>query len=840
MSTPGGTAGAVAVAGPWRSRPAVRIGALTAGIAAAAIAAYLGTYGPALPVGRADALPAGLLAVAFAVTEGFVVHLRTRRGGHAISVSEAPMVVGLLFVAPVPLILARVVGSVVGLVLVRRQRGLKLLFNTCLLALQAVAATAVFDAVGGGVHTGPRGWLAAYLTMFTLEIIAIVLVTTVISLVDDPGEWRRLPAALRAVPLAAVSTTIALLGGAAMVSDPRTVVLMAAVTLLVCLGYRGYVRQGQGHAQVDALYGFTRALDDSTDTAGLARTVLDQARDQIRAERAELVMPAGDGDGDGYTVTSMSGPGTVETGRIEGAPAGAWWSPALAGDVVHRPLGSDGFDGIAVPLPMGEAGTGVLLVSHSLPDLPTFRVPDVRLFQALANHASVALTKAQLVDRLRREAADREHQALHDALTGLPNRRHFQHRLDRTLAGGVPAAVMLMDLDRFKEVNDSLGHDVGDALLREVGRRLRQLLTDDHLIARLGGDEFAVLLAGADPAHAVAIAEEMVQVIDAAIHVDHLVLHARASIGVALAPEHGDDARTLMRHADVAMYEAKESRSSVRVYDPRYDRNTPERLALLTDLRDAVQNRELTVVYQPKLDPATGRVAGAEALVRWHHATLGTVPPDRFIPLAEHAGLIRPLTLHVLEVALRGCAAWRRAGHDLHVAVNLSPNSLLDDNLPDIVARLLGQVGVPACALVLEITEVALMADPTGSVATLDRLHTLGVRLAIDDFGTGYSSLGRLRELPIHEVKIDKSFVQRIGVDPRDRAVVRSAVQLGHALGLQVVAEGVEDAATYDQLTAEGCNLVQGYLVSRPLPAEEFARWLSDRQAVTRHPSLIG
>jgi EAL domain-containing protein (putative c-di-GMP-specific phosphodiesterase class I) len=260
------------------------------------------------------------------------------------------------------------------------------------------------------------------------------------------------------------------------------------------------------------------------------------------------------------------------------------------------------------------------------------------------------------------------------------------------------------------------------------------------------------------------------------------------------------------------------------------DVNSPQRLALIADLRDAVERRELVVAYQPKVDPNTGVVTGAEALARWHHPMHGPVPPDMFIPLAEHSGLIRPLTLHVLELALRRRAAWARAGHDLHVAVNLSPNSLMDAELPEIVARLLAETGNAPGKLTLEITESTILADPVGSVATLERLHALGIKLSIDDFGTGYSSLGRLRELPIDEVKIDKSFVQRVAEDHRDRAVVRSAVQLGHALELTVVAEGVEDIETYEYLAREGCDVVQGYLLSRPLPPEEFEAWLEIRR----------
>jgi diguanylate cyclase (GGDEF)-like protein len=495
-------------------------------------------------------------------------------------------------------------------------------------------------------------------------------------------------------------------------------------------------------------------------------------------------------------------------------------------------------DGIAVPLPLGDDTTAVLLVTDSLPDIVTFGDHEVRLFQALANHASVALAKARLVDELRQEVSEKEHLALHDPLTDLPNRQQFQALLDDALPGP-PFAVLLMDLDRFKDVNDALGHDIGDALLREVGVRLRQRLGERGVVARFGGDEFAVLLPQVvSREEALAIGGDLTGEMEHPIPVGHLRLNARASMGIALAPEHGYDAKTLIQRADVAMYVAKANRTGVHVYQADDNRTSPRRLAMVDELREAIRRHDIVVVFQPKIEPATGIVTGAEALARWHHPVHGFVPPDEFVPLAEHSGLIRPLTLHVLEVSLRSCAAWRRAGHNLHVAVNLSPNSLLDLDLPDIVSRLLGQTGVPARALTLEITESTIMADPTGSLVTLDRLHALGVRLSIDDFGTGYSSLGRLRELPIHEMKIDKSFVQRIAVDHRDRAVVRSAVQLGHALDLEVVAEGVEDGETYAHLVREGCDLVQGYFVSRPLPPDEFATWLINRQPLAGEHQL--
>jgi diguanylate cyclase (GGDEF)-like protein len=777
-------------------------------------------------------VPVGVLALAFVATEGFTVHLRVRRGGHAIGLSEIPMVLGLFSIDPVMLLVSRVVGGGVGLALLRRQRGLKLAFNVALLGVQTTVAVLVFHAVAGGpAGAGPREWIGTYAAMIAADVVSGVLVTAAIALRDDPDEWRRLPSALRGVPFIAVTTSIALVGTLALQYDRRATALLGAVTFVTFLAFRSYVRQSQGHAQVEDLYAFTRALGTETDPERVARIVLDQARDQLRAEVAELVVP---GDDDRYTRLRMSGQGNVTAMLVDGVSADDWWAPAARGEAVLATSADNGgrSDGIAVPVPMGDS-MGVLLVADSLPDVPSFDTGHVRLFQALANHASVSLAKARLVDRLRQEVSEKEHLALHDPLTGLPNRRQFNALLERALLErGTMTAVMLMDLDRFKEVNDALGHDTGDALLREVGVRLQRRLGERGIVARLGGDEFAVLLPKVGSTdEAVAVGEALTRELDRPIVVGHLTLDTRASLGVAVAPDHGDDATTLLRRADVAMYAAKGSGSGGQIYRPQDDRHTPQRLALIADLRQAIQRRELTVVFQPKIDPVTAKVTGAEALVRWMHPTLGPIGPDEFIPLAEHSGLIRPLTLHVLEVSLRRCAQWRRDGHDLHVAVNLSPNSLLDVQLPEIVEKLLGRTGVPPAALTLEITETSIMADPAGSLRVLDRLNRLGVKLAIDDFGTGYSSLGRLRELPIHEVKIDKSFVQRISVDHRDRAVVRSAVQLGHALDLEVVAEGVEDGDTYSHLTQEGCNIVQGYFVSRPLPPEEFTAWLNDRAA---------
>jgi diguanylate cyclase (GGDEF)-like protein len=815
-----------------RPRPQLLVGLLTGsmGAASAAVTLILAADGVVAP-----ALSGGLwwlagLAVLFFLTEGFTVHVRVRRGAHGINVSEFPMVLGLLSFDPVTVILLRALAGGAGLIVARGQRGTKLAFNVALLAVQASVGVLVFHAVTPHVlgisadGVGPRTVLATYLAMIASDVVAAVLLTAVIAVHDDPGEWRRLPAALRSTWLVVVTTTGAVISFLAVTEPQWAPALVGIVAVVLLLAYRAYIALGDGNAEVEQLYGFTRALDGARGIDDLIAVVLDRARDVLRAGTAELVVA----HGDELRHTRLSGHSGRPTVHLGEPGADAWLGPALAGTPVLRPAGPAG-DAMAVPVAVGEQ-RAVLVVADSLADAGGFTEAKLRLFGALANHAGAALGRADLVDRLRREAAEKQHLALHDPLSGLPNRRHFHELLEAGLAdartGDSGLAVLMLDLDRFKEINDALGHETGDALLREVGERLHTHLAGRGRVARFGGDEFAVLLpTDGSPEAALAAAAELAEVVEQPIRLGPLALAARASVGVATAPLHGDDPETLIRHADVAMYAAKES-NGLCLYDSGLDRNSPERLALIADLRQAVERRELTVAYQPKVDPRTGRVVGAEALARWDHPVHGPIPPDVFIPLAEHSGLVWPLTLHVLEVALRSRAEWARDGHDLHVAVNLSPNSLLDAALPELVARLLEATGNPPRALTLEITESTILTDPAGSLATLERLHALGVEISIDDFGTGYSSLGRLRELPLHEVKIDKSFVQRIAEDHRDRAVVRSAVQLGHALDLRVVAEGVEDAGTYAYLAAEGCDVVQGYLLSRPLPAGEFATWL--------------
>ena len=443
-------------------------------------------------------------------------------------------------------------------------------------------------------------------------------------------------------------------------------------------------------------------------------------------------------------------------------------------------------------------------------------------------------------DRHRAEAA-LEHQAFHDALTDLPNRALLKETLEQALltAERERAALTLavMDLNRFKEINDTLGHGCGDELLRQVAGRVRRALRASDFVARLGGDEFAILLPGADNASALQVIQRTLEELATPFELEGHSLDAGGSIGIAVYPTHGTDADTLMRHADVAMYVAKRAGTGYAVYNAAHDQHSSARLTLMGDLRQAISDGQLEVHYQPKIELTGGKLSKVEALVRWRHPTLGQLPPDRFIPLAEQSGLISPLTRWVLDASLGQAAAWERSGIHLGVAVNVSMRVLHDPTLPETIAWLLRRHGVAPSQLTVEITESALMADPTTARAALDQLREIGIRVAIDDFGTGYSSLAYIKHLPVDEIKIDKSFILGMDTDHRDSAIVRSVSDLGHNLGLHVVAEGVETVESLDALRALGCDTVQGYFVSRPLPAADLETWLRDAPwAVERNP----
>ena len=456
-------------------------------------------------------------------------------------------------------------------------------------------------------------------------------------------------------------------------------------------------------------------------------------------------------------------------------------------------------------LMLGMAPVIVLASQFSLWLLPFAVLPMVAVHRA---------GQAAITDR---------HRALHDSLTHLPNRLNFRSRVEAALA--VPrsygGALLILDLDRFKEVNDTLGHLLGDELLRNVGQRLMESADPLCTVARLGGDEFAVLLPGYIAEDDVQAAIDRIhEVFEAPFELSHLSLQVSASVGVARWPQHGTDVETLLQRADIALYKAKDGHVRSFEFTPGGDEHSIDRLALLGQLRDGIGRGELTVYGMPLVDLPTGTADVVEVLVRWEHPERGIVPPAVFIPHAEATGLIRPLTLEVLDQALGVCATWWAAGNRTRIAVNLSTRSLLDQGLPADVRRLLARHGLPAEALEFEITESTIMADPDRARGTLDALNEIGVSLAIDDFGTGYTSLAYLRDLPVHTLKIDRTFIAGMQVDERDLIIVRSIIDLARNLGLQVVAEGVENPEVCELLADLGCDRVQGFLFGRPCPLE--------------------
>jgi diguanylate cyclase (GGDEF)-like protein len=433
-------------------------------------------------------------------------------------------------------------------------------------------------------------------------------------------------------------------------------------------------------------------------------------------------------------------------------------------------------------------------------------------------------------------ARDKEHQSLHDSLTGLPNRKYFHQKLTaaiedaRRTSGCV--GLCLLDLDRFKEVNDTLGHHVGDQLLSLVAQRLHGALRPDDVVARIGGDEFAILLAPVrDDVSALEVAERIRHCLTAPFHLEDMLFELEASIGIALYPEHGAEPEPVMRRADVAMYLAKEERTGVELYRADRDRNSASRLALLGGLRVALETDQLEVHYQPKVSFGAGGVIGVEALVRWRHPTLGWVMPDEFVPIAEHSGLMVNLTAYVVDRSLAQVALWREAGLAIPVAVNVSMRDLHGPELTAVVGSALERHDLPARSLLLELTERVLTRDSPEVTETLAGLGRLGVTISLDDFGTGYSSMALLRKLPVTEIKIDRSFVSRVTQDDDDATIVGSIVDLAHGLGMRAVAEGVETREVWDLLDDLGCDAAQGWYVSHPMPGDSVAEWM------LRHPS---
>jgi diguanylate cyclase (GGDEF)-like protein len=599
------------------------------------------------------------------------------------------------------------------------------------------------------------------------------------------------------------------------------------------------------------IHAFTQTLDPYLGVDGVVTATLTGARELLRSRTSELWLKQGSGwlayvcTQDGVVdVRTPQGPDRLE--RLALSSGGGVLVPRSSkrSRRAQDPnLGDRAADAISVPLTRPEL-EGALTVLDQRDPRTTFTAEDLKALTSMAAHAGAALASALLLEKLACEAEEKEYQALHDTLTGLPNRMLFATNVEAVLAlrGGSDAlqstAVMLLDLDSFKEVNDTLGHGVGDVVLKVIASRLIAEIGDRGVVARLGGDEYAVIVPVDDGKQALREAEAIKRCVEEPIDEEGLLIEPRASIGVAMSPEHGDDASTLLRVADVAMYSAKEHRSGITFYEAKYDHYSPRRLTLAGELRRAIAGSELLVTYQPQQDLTTGAITAVEALLRWNHRVHGFIPPDEFIPVAEQTGLIVPLTDYVLTETLNQQNRWARQGLHLEVAVNLSSRVVQDGQLPSIVAQRIAETDGDARRLTLELTETGLVTDHARVAATLHQLAAMGARISIDNFGTGYSSLSRLSDLPVNEVKIDRSFVLAMA-NGAPESVMRSMIDLGHNLGLRVVAEGVEELGTLERLRQLHCDAVQGHVLSRAVAANALEAWLADQDAIAPAERVI-
>jgi diguanylate cyclase (GGDEF)-like protein len=707
----------------------------------------------------------------------------------------------------------------------RARRGTAIAYNLGQLALSASAAALVFQTIGTSLPEP----VAYPLTVLAYLVCNAALVVNFAAIRSGTSRWSVLNGLWATLINCFVFGLVGMLIGKLYVyAGPWSLLAVLAPIIVARTVFVSIVGFRQAYNRLEVLYGFTRHLERIREEPDAAVQMLAELRTLVAVGTAEIVVLIDAG----WRRTSLSGSEAIPSiTQGPGQPpeiAGVAEGPRLVLDqVMADPLTVDlirrGLSpAMVAPLRSEAQLIGAIVVSHPEDDRALGN-DDLKLLETLANHAAASLENSRLLDQLRFDSD-------HDGLTGLPNRKRFTELMT---ALPLPSAILLVDLDHFKDINDTLGHAHGDLLLQAVAGRISAELGRRGIVARLGGDEFGVLLPSTRASDATRDAVALLGALEQPFDVEDLHLEITASIGVAVAASPSDDTDRLLLQADVAMYSAKAAHSGWELYSSERDHNSRRRLGLASELRVALDAGDLLVHYQPKASLRDSRVVGVEALVRWDHPQWGLLPPDDFIPVAEQAGLIRPLTMRVLAVAARQHRRLREMGFELDMAVNLSVRSVLDVNLPDQVAEVLAEFGMPAGSLTLEITETSVMADPARTIGVLGRLAGLGVSISIDDFGTGYSSLSYLKRLPAKEVKIDRSFVAGMLSTPSDLAIVRSTVDLARNLGLQTVAEGVEDPRTWSALTEIGCHQAQGFYLSPPLPAAELQAWLLDRDRLS-------
>ena len=760
-----------------------------------------------------------LLAMVVIAGDMAVLHLRFGRDQYTFTWSEASVVIGLVLV-PWPWLTLVAPASVALAHLVARRNPVKVAFNAASITVGATLARGVCALIVGDRQVQDTSSLTTVAALVAAACVYFVwnsvTVSAAIALSSNlPFRDVVRNGLLLKVAVLLGNTLVALLLVTAQWGGTTAVFIPFSVVLLY-LSYHGYLRALKERDVWRQLNGAAKELS-RLDELEVATAAVGRATQLFKAERAEVALfnPKLD-----YVIVVCRAPDGVISLRKEPA-----YDQVLAADsagsvrVTH--LGGPEQNWTVAPLEGVGGSMGSLRLGFHQTTAISER--DQQVLSTFTHGVTTSLQNARLYGEMRTQAEVNEHEATHDSLTGLANRNLLRQRLAGALAevdkDRTSVGLLLLDLDHFKEINDTLGHSAGDDLLRGIAERLIGCLRPHDLVARLGGDEFAILLCGLPSgADADTVAKGLLRQLSEPIDHEGLRLVVEGSIGVASYPEDGTSSEELLRRADVAMYQAKESRASFAHYRVDRDASSVSRLTLAAELRNAIPDGELVVHYQPQVDLVSGEVVGAEALARWQHPVRGLLGPVDFIDVAEHSGLVRDFTLHIMDRAVAECAVWRATGLDVDVSVNLSARNLLHRDLPSDVAEILERHGLPAHQLILEITETTMMSELEVVEEVLAGVRRLGVQLSVDDFGTGYSSLAFLQRIAVNEIKVDRSFISVLTSSQSDAAIVRATIELAHSLGLRVVAEGVETTDQLAALRALGCDLGQGWHFGRPGP----------------------
>ncbi|MFE0592293.1 putative bifunctional diguanylate cyclase/phosphodiesterase [Micromonospora echinospora] len=781
-----------------------------------------------------------LVAMVAAVSQ--VLHFVIRRQGLTFTINELPLVLAFFWLPPLT-----VVGLSVAAVLIvqfrRRISPTKLWFNVAKAGASVSLAGLVLVALPPLEGVGPHTWLSLFGAVSVHTLASLAAVGGVISLMHG---WQAGREVVRtAGPPLLTSGINVVMGLVVLIAIETTwwaLVLIVVLAFAVVLVYRSYAQFFRQHRTLGDMYELTRAMTASGQDGTLIDVLLARIRKLMQAEYATLWLPAQGRHSEVMLTARVDTPGLLDVAptpvvvREEARRERRTlvWGARLDGDdrLGAALRGSGVKDVITVPLRSGQAVIGTLEVVNRLSDAGHFTPDDIPVFETVAAHAAVALENSRLVDRLR-------HDAYHDGLTKLPNRRRIAEALGESVrirAPGEVVAVLLFDVDGLRQVNESLGHAAGDKVLAEVAERLRASAPSSALVGRLGGDEFLLTLRVESAEAALELATRLREQIRDEMVFEPLTLDVDTAVGVAVHPDHGSDAATLLQRVELAATAAKSMPGSIQLFSPALESRSLRRLGIAGDLRQALDEGGVEVYFQPKVTLRDRRLVGVECLARWEHPAHGSVTPEDFVAVAEHTGQLGRLTELVLREGLRRSRDWTHAEQPLSVAVNLSARTLTDRHFPDQVRELLDEYGVPPQRLTFEIRETGVLDGTDRPIPTLRRLRDLGVRLSVDDFGTGSFSLAYLRRLPVHEVKVDRSFVQGMATDPGDLAIVNAVVTLSQQFGLAVVAEGVESELTLELLQDIGCDIGQGFLFSRPLPYERLEAWFGAQAEVESLP----